>query len=38
MITLTQTEIENRLKLENINAEVEGRQKQPFSVYNKMKT
>lgn len=38
MIALTQTEIENRLKLEGINGEVEGRQKQPFSVYNKMKT
>ena len=38
MIALTQTEIENRLKLEGINAEVEGRQKQPFSVYHKMKT
>ena len=38
MIALTQTEIENRLKLEDINAEVEGRQKQPFSVYHKMKT
>ena len=39
MITLTQTEIENRLKLEEgINGEVEGRQKQPFSVYHKMKT
>ena len=38
MIALTQTEIENRLKLEGINAEVKGRQKQPFSVYHKMKT
>ena len=38
MIALTQTEIENRLKLEGINGEVEGRQKQPFSVYNKMNT
>ena len=38
MIALTQTEIENRLKLEGINAGVEGRQKQPFSVYKKMKT
>ena len=38
MISLTQKEIENRLKLEGINAEIEGRQKQPFSVYRKMKT
>jgi len=38
MITLTHSEFENRLKLEGINAEVEGRQKQPFSVYHKMKT
>jgi len=37
-IALTKTEIENRLKIEGINGEVEGRQKQPFSVYNKMKT
>jgi len=37
-IALTQTEIENRLKIEGINGEVEGRQKQPFSVYSKMKT
>ena len=31
------TEIENRLKFEGINATIEGRQKQPSSVYNKMK-
>ena len=37
-IALIQTEIENRLKTEGINAEIEGRQKQPFSVYKKMKT
>ncbi len=37
-IALIQTEIENRLKTESINAEIEGRQKQPFSVYKKMKT
>jgi len=37
MISLTQIEIENRLKLEGINVEIEGRQKQPFSVYRKMK-
>jgi len=37
-IDLIQTEIENRLKTEGINAEIEGRQKQPFSVYKKMKT
>ena len=37
-ISIIQTEIENRLKTEGINAEIEGRQKQPFSVYKKMKT
>ncbi len=36
-IALIQNEIENRLKLEGINSVVEGRQKQPFSVYKKMK-
>jgi len=36
-IAIIQTEIENRLKTEGINAEIEGRQKQPFSVYKKMK-
>jgi len=38
MITLIQSEIENRLKLEGTNGVVEGRQKQPYSVYKKMKT
>ena len=37
-IALIQTEINNRLKLEDIKGVVEGRQKQPFSVYKKMKT
>ncbi|MDB9974854.1 bifunctional (p)ppGpp synthetase/guanosine-3',5'-bis(diphosphate) 3'-pyrophosphohydrolase [Candidatus Thioglobus sp.] len=36
-INLIKTEIENRLKFESINATIEGRQKQPSSVYNKMK-
>ena len=36
-ISRIQTEIEKRLKFEGINASVEGRQKQPSSVYNKMK-
>jgi guanosine-3',5'-bis(diphosphate) 3'-pyrophosphohydrolase len=36
-INLIKTEIENRLKFEGINATIEGRQKQPSSVYNKMK-
>ncbi len=36
-INLIKSEIENRLKFEQINAAVEGRQKQPSSVYNKMK-
>jgi len=36
-ISLIKTEIENRLKFEGINATIEGRQKQPSSVYNKMK-
>jgi GTP diphosphokinase / guanosine-3',5'-bis(diphosphate) 3'-diphosphatase len=36
-INLIKTEIENRLKFEGINAIIEGRQKQPSSVYNKMK-
>ena len=38
MISTIKTEIENRLKYEGINGDVEGRQKQPTSVYNKMKT
>ena len=37
-INLIKNEIENRLKFEQINATVEGRQKQPSSIYNKMKT
>ncbi len=37
-INLIKTEIENRLKFEQVNATVDGRQKQPSSVYNKMKT
>jgi len=36
-INLIKNEIENRLKFEQINAAVEGRQKQPSSVYSKMK-
>jgi len=36
-INLIKTEIENRLKFEGIEATIEGRQKQPSSVYNKMK-
>jgi len=36
-ISRIQTEIEKRLKFEGINASIEGRQKQPSSVYNKMK-
>ena len=36
-ISLIKAEIENRLKFEQINATVEGRQKQPSSIYNKMK-
>jgi GTP pyrophosphokinase len=36
-INLIKTEIENRLKFEGIDATIEGRQKQPSSVYNKMK-
>jgi len=36
-INLIKTEIENRLKFEGIDAIIEGRQKQPSSVYNKMK-
>ncbi len=36
-ISLIKTEIENRLKFEGIEATIEGRQKQPSSVYNKMK-
>ena len=36
-ISLIKSEIENRLKFEGINATIEGRQKQPSSVYNKMK-
>ncbi len=36
-INLIKSEIENRLKFEQINATVEGRQKQPSSVFNKMK-
>ena len=36
-INLIKSEIENRLKFEQINATVEGRQKQPSSIYNKMK-
>ena len=37
-INIIKTEIENRLKFEQINATIEGRQKQPSSIYNKMKT
>ena len=36
-INLIKTEIEARLKFEGINATIEGRQKQPSSIYNKMK-
>ena len=36
-INLIKTEIEHRLKFEGISASIEGRQKQPSSVYNKMK-
>jgi len=36
-ISLIKAEIENRLKFEQINTTVEGRQKQPSSIYNKMK-
>ena len=36
-ISLIKTEIENRLKFEQIIASVEGRQKEPSSIYNKMK-
>lgn len=36
-IALVQSEIDNRLTFEGIQASVEGRQKQPCSVYNKMK-
>jgi len=36
-IALIKSEIENRLKFEQLNATVEGRQKQPSSIYNKMK-
>ena len=36
-INLIKSEIKNRLKFEQITASVEGRQKQPSSVYNKMK-
>ena len=38
MISTIKTEIENRLKSAGVNGDVEGRQKQPTSVYNKMKT
>ena len=37
MISSIKTEIDNRLKSEGIKGDVEGRQKQPTSVYNKMK-
>ena len=37
MISTIKTEIDNRLESEGINGDVEGRQKQPTSVYNKMK-
>ncbi len=37
MISSIKTEIDNRLKSEGISCDVEGRQKQPTSVYNKMK-
>jgi len=36
-INLIKSEIENRLKFEQINATVDGRQKEPSSIYNKMK-
>lgn len=36
-INLIKAEIENRLKFEGIIATIEGRQKQPSSIYNKMK-
>ena len=36
-INLIKSEIENRLKFEQITATVEGRQKEPSSIYNKMK-
>ena len=36
-ISLIKSEIESRLKFEQINATVEGRQKEPSSIYNKMK-
>jgi len=36
-IALIKSEIENRLKFEQLNSTVEGRQKQPSSIYNKMK-
>lgn len=36
-ITTVQSEIENRLTFDGVQASVEGRQKQPCSVYNKMK-
>ena len=36
-ISRIQKEMEKRLKFEGINASIEGRQKQPSSVYNKMK-
>ncbi|HIL20715.1 MAG TPA: bifunctional (p)ppGpp synthetase/guanosine-3',5'-bis(diphosphate) 3'-pyrophosphohydrolase [Candidatus Thioglobus sp.] len=36
-IALVQSEIENRLTFEGIQASIEGRQKQPCSIYNKMK-
>ena len=36
-INLIKTEIESRLKFEGITATIEGRQKQPSSIYNKMK-
>jgi len=37
-IAIVQSEIENRLTFDGIQASVEGRQKQPCSVYNKMKS
>ena len=37
-INIIKTEIENRLKFEKINATIEGRQKQPSSIFRKMKT
>ena len=36
-ISLIKSEIESRLKFEGINATIEGRQKQPSSIFNKMK-